>query len=93
MLVYIISASGPYAEKAAEERFYLDPWEAQKVARELTETNAPAVYTVYTMTLEPWEDTYPLPARTTECKTCGRQDCPDGSAKGHASHGGFRQSD
>jgi hypothetical protein len=52
MAVYIVSASGPYPEKAYKERFFLSRREAEQVAAEVSVTNAPAVYTVYPMIME-----------------------------------------
>jgi hypothetical protein len=50
-LVYIVSHRGPYAEKAAGEKFYLDPAEAEKRAQELTAECPPAAFKVYPMVL------------------------------------------
>lgn len=50
-LVYIISARGPYAEKAAGGRFYLDPREAEERALELTEACYPGIFRTYEMVL------------------------------------------
>lgn len=52
MLVYIVSASGPYPEKAWNSRFYLTQEDAKEVRDLLNALNKPAVYTVYEMTLE-----------------------------------------
>lgn len=60
MIVYIVSAGGPYAEKAIDQRFYLDPFEAESKARELTEIYTPAMYRVYTMVLTGWDGDDPF---------------------------------
>lgn len=52
MLVYIVTASGPHAEKAAGGIFHLDREEAEKTARLLSTTNAPAVFKVWPMLLD-----------------------------------------
>lgn len=52
MLVYIVSASGPYPEKAYNSRFYLTLDDALEVANHLSEINKPAYYSVYEMIME-----------------------------------------
>jgi len=53
MLVYIVSHRGPYAEKAWNQQFWLTASEANEKREELNQINAPAVYSVYQMLLEP----------------------------------------
>ena len=52
MRVYIVTARGPHAEKAAGGIFHLDREEAEETARLLSKTNAPAVFKVWPMILE-----------------------------------------
>jgi len=62
-LVYIVSASGPYAEKSADGKFYLDKEEAQDEAdrislrHNLTLGLGLIKFSVYPMTLSSLEDT------------------------------------
>lgn len=57
-VVYIVSARGPYAEKAAGERFWIDPVEAEERAQELTESNCySGIFRVYEMVLTDAQET------------------------------------
>lgn len=58
-LVYIVSHRGPYAEKAADQKFYLDKLEAEERAEVLRCINAPAGYKVYEMILSACEEEEP----------------------------------
>lgn len=56
MLVYIVSARGPFAEKAAGSQFYLDENEAREKAKELSTSCAPARFQAYAMMLVSKDD-------------------------------------